>query len=340
MKKRKFKVLLNIFIILVVLGIVLYFSLKDNYEEILSTIIGMNYLFFISAILILILYRFIASIVYYYVVRINKENVSLLRCLQINFIILFFHGVTPFAGGGQPMEIYYLHKEGISITKATNITLQNFIVYQAALVIVGIMALIYNDFYHLFPEDNFIKRLVMFGFVINLLVLVASFLLSFSKKVQTFIVDKGIKGLAKIGIIKDEVAMQKKLSDYWHNFHKNALRLKKNKRLVVGLIGLNILSLLVSYSAPYVIAKGMNLDLALVDVVVATAYVMIIGSFVPIPGGTGGIEYGFVFFFSYFVKGSVVNALMLVWRFVSYYLGMIFGGIALSLYGKKVKRCE
>ena len=31
--------------------------------------------------------------------------------------------------------------------------------------------------------------------------------------------------------------------------------------------------------------------------VIASAYVMLIGSFVPLPGGTGGIEYGFLKFF-------------------------------------------
>ena len=64
---------------------------------------------------------------------------------------------------------------------------------------------------------------------------------------------------------------------------------------------------------------------------------MTIGSFVPVPGGTGGIEYGFVFFFSYLIRGPVVNAIMLIWRFVSYYLGMIFGAIALSMYRKRDK---
>ena len=64
---------------------------------------------------------------------------------------------------------------------------------------------------------------------------------------------------------------------------------------------------------------------------------MTIGSFVPIPGGTGGIEYGFIFFFGYLIKGKVVNAMMLIWRFVSYYLGMIFGAIVLSMYRRKDK---
>ena len=72
--------------------------------------------------------------------------------------------------------------------------------------------------------------------------------------------------------------------------------------------------------------------------IVTSAYIMIIGSFVPIPGGTGGLEYGFVQFYGNFVSGSVLSAMMLVWRFITYYFGIIVGSIA--LYIKRVKEWE
>lgn len=317
--------------------IVLYFSLKDNYEEILDTIINMNPWYFVLAIIILLLYRVLTSVGYYFVIRSNKESVSFLRCLQINLMVLFFHGVTPFAGGGQPMEVYFLHKEGISVTKSTNITLQNFIVYQIALIIIGIVALIYNYYFKMFPSNTLIKQLVILGFVVNLLVLLVSFLLSFGKRLQEFVSEKGIRFLAKMKIIRNEEKVQKQFQIYLGKFHNNALQLRKNKKIVLGTIFINLLGLIIFYSMPFLIARGMNLSLSLIEVIVATAYVMIMGSFVPIPGGTGGIEYGFVFFFQYLIKGSAVNAVMLIWRFVSYYLGMIFGAIVLSLYRKRGK---
>ena len=69
--------------------------------------------------------------------------------------------------------------------------------------------------------------------------------------------------------------------------------------------------------------------------IVTSAYIMIIGSFVPIPGGTGGLEYGFTQFYGNFLSGSVLAAVMLVWRFITYYFGIIVGVIA--LYFKRVK---
>ncbi len=340
MKKNKIKYIFNFLLIAIVLSIVLYFSLKDNYQEIISTILKMNYLWIFVAILALIIYRLCASLGHYYIIKANNGKVSYLKCFQINLMILFFHGITPFAGGGQPMEIYFLHKEGIPVTKATNITLQNFIVYQMALILTGLFALIYNHIFHIFPNDSLIKHLVVLGFLINTLVLVVTFILSFGKKTNKFIIEKGIHFLAKIKIIKEEKKTQEKCQKYLQSFHDNAIELKKNKKIVAFMILINVIGLMTMYSMPYPILRGMNVNIDIFKVITAIAYVMIIGSFVPIPGGTGGIEYSFIFFFQYLISGSILHAAMLVWRLISYYLGMIFGAIALSLYRKKEKQCE
>lgn len=334
-KEKKSKFLINFIVIFVVLIIVLYFSLKDNYVEILDAILNMNKLFVLVAIGILVLYRFLVSCTHYLIIKTNRELIPLFKCFQINFIILFFHGVTPFAGGGQPMEVYFLHKENIEVTKATNITLQNFIVYQISLVLVGIFSLCYNAMFGLFPNDNLIKKLVVFGFLINFLVLIVSFILSFGKRVNRVICMKGIDLLSKLKIIKNNVGVKEDFNAYLDKFHECAVRLKKNKKIVVGCIFINIIAILVLYSMPYFLGIGLGMNFSLVDVIVATSYVMIIGSFVPIPGGTGGVEYGFVFFFNYLIKGSIVNGLMLVWRFISYYLGVVIGALALSIYRKR-----
>ena len=340
MKKNKIKYIFNFLLIAIVLSIVLYFSLKDNYQEIISTILKMNYIWIFVAILALIIYRLCASLGHYYIIKANNGKVSYLKCFQINLMILFFHGITPFAGGGQPMEIYFLHKEGIPVTKATNITLQNFIVYQIALIITGLIALIYNHIFNVFPNDSLIKYLVVLGFIINTLVLVVTFILSFGKKTNKFIIEKGIHFLAKIKIIKEEKKTQEKCQKYLQSFHDNAIELKKNKKIVVFMVLINIIGLMTMYSMPYPILRGMGININIFEVITAIAYVMIIGSFVPIPGGTGGIEYSFIFFFQYLISGSILHAAMLVWRLISYYLGMIFGAIALSLYRKKEKQCE
>ena len=69
--------------------------------------------------------------------------------------------------------------------------------------------------------------------------------------------------------------------------------------------------------------------------VVLSGYTFLIGSFVPIPGATGGLEYGFMDFFGVFTKGGLLSSAMLIWRLITYYFGMLLGGITLITYRKK-----
>ena len=334
--KNKGRILINILIIFIVLGIVLYISLKDNYEEIISYILRMDIKWIILGIFGIIMYRCLVGLSSYLVVGANGRKIGLLKSIQINFIILFFHGVTPFAGGGQPMEIYYLHKEKIPVGSATNIVLQNFILYQVALILVEIMAIIYNSYFKLFPRDSIIRRLVIIGFLVNILVLVISIILSFGKKFNKFILNKGINFLGKIRVIKDVDKIRGKLEEYINNFYQNTKILKKNKAVVFKAVIINVLALFSLYSIPYSVSHGLGVNnLSLIEAIVTTAYVMVMGSFVPIPGGTGGLEYGFMCFFGYLIKGRVLTAIMLVWRAISYYLGTIIGAINLAFYRKK-----
>jgi uncharacterized protein (TIRG00374 family) len=60
------------------------------------------------------------------------------------------------------------------------------------------------------------------------------------------------------------------------------------------------------------------------------------GSFVPIPGASGGIEYGFTQFFGNFIGLNMIGAVLIIWRTITYYLGIIIGAILFN-FEKKVK---
>ena len=81
-----------------------------------------------------------------------------------------------------------------------------------------------------------------------------------------------------------------------------------------------------------------NFDINVIETISASAYVLIIGAFVPIPGGSGGIEYGFMQFFGNFVKGPVLSASLLVWRFITYYSGIILGAITINFFKGDVEK--
>lgn len=325
------KNIINFLILIIITVLVLYLSLKNDYSEIINTIKNMNIILFFIAIGIFILYVFIKSVIMKIVVKYFKKDYTLSKAFRMGLETNFFHAITPFATGGQPYEIYRLSKDGISVINAANVSIQNFIIYQTALVILGIFAVTYNYFFKLYPDITVLKNLVLLGFIINFLVIVVLFSITYFKKINKIIVNFVINLLAKLKLIKDKEEKINKFEKYLSDFNDGAKILLKNKGKFILLILLQLLSLSLLYLVPYFIIKGVGLDVSIVNVIVTSAYVMLIGAFVPIPGGTGGLEYGFISFYGNFIAGPKLNAIMLIWRFITYYFGMILGAIILGL---------
>ncbi|MBE6159697.1 MAG: flippase-like domain-containing protein [Lactobacillales bacterium] len=330
---------LNYLLLLSVTVLVLFFSLKDNYEEIISILKTLNKGWLLVACLLIFGYWFFKTIALNTIVKKFKSEFRFRKAFRLILEINFFNAITPFASGGQPFQIYSLRKEKIKMADCTTIAIQQFVVYQIALVILGVIAIICNHFFHMFPNNSVIKHLVTIGFIVNAVVTVALFLLAFTKKINKFIVNIGINLLHKFKIVKDKEKQTKKFNKYINELYDGTKLLLKNKSEFIGMIFINFAGLVCLYLVPLAILYGAGDYTSFngLESVIASAYVMLIGSFVPIPGGTGGLEFGFIKFYGNFIKGSVLTAIMITWRFITYYIPMIIGAIAVSITKKEKK---
>lgn len=331
----------NTIIILLITILVLVLALKEDFSSTINALKTMDYKYLLLAFLVFGISIFLKAMISYQTVH-QKEKYSLLEAVKHTIIVQFFNGITPFSTGGQPMEVYMLTEHDIRASHGTNFIIQNFIFYQIALVIFGIFAVIYNAIFHLFPEVPILRNLVLLGFLINTLVAVFLLVIACSKKTTTFLTKTSINLLVKIKIIKNKEQVKGRWQERIEEFHKSTKALAGRKRLVISGIILNLISLACFYLVPLFIVYSMHdfTSLKAVESMVASAYVLIIGSFVPIPGASGGIEYGFLSFFHAFLSSGVTSAVLLVWRFITYYLPMIIGAIVFNIDEGEKKKCE
>lgn len=333
MKNKRFQAFLNFLILLFFTALVLYFSLKDNFELIIKQILNMNIGWLLVSFILIILYWIFKAFTVQKLASNFNPKYSFGKALRLIIEVNFFNAVTPFASGGQPYEIYSLNKNKIRVTDATNIVIQNFIVYQIALVLLGIISLIINNIFDLFSSSVVLQKLVAIGFIVNTLVIVALFLITFGRRINRKIVDSLIHILAKLKLIKNEEKLLDKSDKYLSEFHIGAKQLMKNIPGFITLVVIQLVSLCCLYLIPLILLYGIGdySSFTALTSIVTSAYVMLIGSFVPVPGGTGGLEYGFISFYGNFISGSSLTAIMLVWRFITYYFGMILGAIVLNI---------
>lgn len=329
----------NSIILLLITVIVLFCVLKDDFPSIVESLKNVNHLWIAVALLCFFVAIGFEAKAYQEIIQGYQYNYTFKKSYRMLLITKFFNGITPFSSGGQPMQIYMLKKDGIRLTKATNIIIQNFIIYQAALVLFGIIAIVTNYCLKIFTEVTLLKQLVTLGFLINTLVMVGLIVISFSSKFNHFIISKGISILSKLKLVKNKEEKQEKWREKVDDFHEGAEYLKKNKLLCLRAFIYNIIYLALIYVMPYFVilafAKTVPVGVTPLKVICASAYVLIMGSFVPIPGASGGIEFGYFKFFGNFIKGSLLKASLLIWRTISYYLPMIIGGILFSINTKR-----
>lgn len=329
----------NAFILLIVLLVILYFVLKDDFVNIINTLMKADFRWIFFAILFIFIYWILRALCLFMIAKEYSKKLKFQQIFQLTLITQFFNGITPFSSGGQPMEVYYLSKSGIKPAKGTNIILQNFILYQMALILHGVLAISLNYHFHFFKEIDILKELTLIGFIINTLVGVILLFISFSTKFNQKVIDILIKLCYKVKIVKDKDKAVERWSTRLSEFHDSATLLANKKSLFIKGFIYNFLALAAFYVIPLFVIYGMgNFDINVIETISASAYVLIIGAFVPIPGGSGGIEYGFMQFFGNFVKGPVLSASLLVWRFITYYLGIILGAITINFFKGDVEK--
>ena len=332
---KKYKI--NIILLVLISFFVLFLSLKDNFTESIDNLMHLNYFWIIITCLFMGFNILFQSLSQYRFLKEIKQDYKFGSCLKLMTIAMFFNAITPFSSGGQPFEMYLLNKEGIKVTDSANALLQNFITYQFALIFAGTIAIILNKIFSIFPDGNLLKNVVLVGYAINVIVMSLIIFFSRAKKTNTKIFSKIFNFIFHFKFIKNRDEKRIKAEKTLDDFYNSTAIMKNNFKNTIFSFIYNLLSLLCLYIIPVFVffaLKEYNV-INVLESIVLSAYTFLIGSFVPIPGATGGLEYGFMDFFGIFSSGAVLSSAMLLWRLITYYLGMIVGGITLVLYRRK-----
>ncbi len=333
MKKRT----LNLLIIVIFTLIVLYFSLKDNYHEIITSILNADIRWLFISYLLVLSYTFLKAIVTNNIIN-NFKGYGIKKTFSLQLMTFFFNAVTPFSTGGQPFQVYVLKKNKLTLSEGTNVVIQESIIHQIAIIIVGFLTIIINQIFKICPIDGIIFVLLIVGFLANLLVLVLLFVVSYGKKIDKLLIGWVVNLLTFFKIVKDKEKQTKKLNKSIENFNVNARLLISDKKKFIKLILLNCLAFMCLYIVPLTVlfSLGNYNSFDGVTAIVLVSFVSIISSYVPLPGGIGGQEYLFVTLFGFYLQKTLLSTLMLLWRFITYYLPMIVGAIIFNIKQKEI----
>lgn len=341
------KYIYNILLIVSVTVIAMYFALRDNFAEIMRSIARMN----IGSLLFVLAWGLGINVViglgYQILGRHYRKDYSLKEGTVVAFTGTFFAGITPSSTGGQFGQFYVLKKQGLSYSDSASLLWADFIIYQTVMMIY-VTILFVLRFTH-YVNLNAWFWIVMAGYIVNLAVILALYTMALFPKAYIWLSGKVPPLLAKVHLIKDPEHQTQVWQEEVRNFTKQIRLLSKNRSVVLRTAGANALRLTMYYALPFIVARALHIPLsfgALIDSMALASFVTMANSFVPLPGASGGTEVFFTMLFSNML-GSLTGAVLLLWRFSSYYIPVIAGALVFLVFRsqetakeEKAKRIE
>jgi len=347
-KKHRKRHLLNIVLVLLIAALVIFFSLKDDFNAVITSIASANVSYLVIAFAMAIIIFIIDGLILYILARLYTTRFKIGQGLANALIGVFYNDVTPSSSGGQFMQAYTFKKQGLELSSAASILVMHFLIYQTVLVLYGIVALIAKLplFLGLNPVADFgtfeltLIPLSIVGFAINFTVIATIILLSYSKWMHTFVINSVVAIGTKMKLIKHPDATKQNWQSQIENFRIELRRLQSNIPVTLLLGILFFIKLTIFYSIPYVIGLALKAPMTATyyDTVFLSAYLQMMTNMVPLPGASGFSEYFFTqVFVAIYGSGAVTTAAQLIWRSATFYLGLIVGGFVTAFYRSSPK---
>ncbi len=323
----------NLLLVLIVSGVSIYFLFGNNLKEAFQAFKEANLLYIVLSFVVMLFYFLIDAFILTKFSRLYNRGYRYIQGLKNSLSAAFFNGVTPFNSGGQFAQVYVFNKQKIKPSDSASILLMGFIVYQTVLVLFSIVVMIFRfSTYRALYSDIFLLTLI--GFSVNFFVIVGLYLGASSSKFQSFLSNFGIRMLAKLRLVKNYGDTKVRFEVQLNNFRREVKHLRSNRRiLVVASLG-NVLKLMCIYSIPFFVGRALNIDLEigqLFEFIGISSFIYMVTAFVPIPGASGGSEGIYFVLFSPLLGGVLTPTTMLLWRIITYYLGLILGGLTFAI---------
>lgn len=305
--------------------------LDPNLKDPRQILHGIQFRWIMGAAFCMVMFFALDGIIIHYSIVSIMGKGSIAKSIKVALLGKYYNAVTPFAGGGQPYQIYYMLRSGIPAGYASSSMIIKFLIYQAALSIISIAAFIYKgEFIQTYSGIIFIAAFI--GFLVSFVGPVLLYILALNKGAIRFIMLKFLRFLYKVRLVKNIDRTRERLLSHAKDFHNSIKLFDRNPRGLIFMTILMIMEQVFLFTIPYFIYRAYGLHGAgLLDMIFVHVFLYLATSFFPTPGASGASEGGFYVLFKLFFPKNIIFSAMLIWRIISYYITVLAGGLVISI---------
>ena len=338
MKSRK-KIIFNGVFLAVVFALTIYGVFHgEDLSSMMDAIHRADKRWLIPGIALVAFFIWGESIIIWYMMRSSGIQLKKRTCFLFSSVGFFFSCITPSASGGQPMQIYYMKKEKISIPVSTVILMIVTITYKLVLVVIGIgIAIFGRGFLHKYLEG--ILPVFYLGLALNIFCVTFMTILVFHPLLAKAIMVKGMKLLERLHLVKKKDGRLKKLEDSMDTYRNTAAYLKNNPFVIVKVIGITFIQRMALFAVTWFVYQAFGLHgTGFWEILFLQAVISVSVDMLPLPGGMGISETLFLNIFSPVFGGLLLPGMVLS-RGLGYYgdllISAAFTVVAQLTIGKK-----
>ncbi len=252
----------------------------------------------------------------------GKKN-SLFRCIQYSFIGFFYSGITPSATGGQPVQLYYMNRDGNRVSDSTVVLMTVAVVYKFVLVVLGFAILV---FWHqpLKAELNRFFPLYILGLMLNVILVVLILGVMLFPRVIYRAAKSGEMLLIRVKVWKPSRKREEKLDGFIESYRQAVMWLGKHKGRLAGIVLMTFLQRCSVFVLTYLVYLGFGMEgTGALTVILLQASVYIAVDMLPLPGAQGITELMYRAVFANVFTGGYLLPSMLVSRGLNFYFPLL-----------------
>ena len=324
-----------LFIGAALVAFVIYLFVTGQVAQFIAALANVQVPWLMVACLCMLLYLIFGIAAYAIAVWLDPNSpVGIRDLISVEASGIFFGNLTPMMMGSTPAQIYRLTKAGQNVGEAGATQFTRFIVYQFGLVVWGAILLAARMplFLERYSDVAALTVLCVFSFGGHVCILMLIFAIALLPKTVVRVAHWLLALLSRLGFADDKVASWAEIVDGEVESFSQKFKLAAGHTSSMAVtVAITMLQLAFFYLVPYflMLAFGHH-DVDFLSVMAASAFVQLLSSAVPLPGGTGGAEGGFALFLGHFY-GSAATAGYLLWRLITFIAPTIIAAPLLGL---------
>ena len=310
---------------LVISAAIILFTMDKNTLTRLIEKIDLKFLLYL--LLVMCCNWFFAGLRLKILVNTIGDKISILDSIIVYLGGSFVSFVTPFASGGGPFQVYFLHKKGVNIGRSSTVIVIQFVL---RLFFFGTLTPIFFIFFNWAISPGAIPNYIFYtAFGFGILISIAIILFTLVPEIM----NKIIRVILEIDKLKKFIKNNGKAKRYLVKARRELREFRESLKILVNnkrRLFLAALCTVAYWSLMFLVMplvlKGLGIEPNFLRAFIMQTIIYLILPYLPTPGASGFAEVGFASLFVAFIPKNMIGLVTFGWRLYTFYLILLVGG--------------